>query len=198
MQIELTRGLLATVDDVDADWVRQWSWQAHVHPKDRTSYARRVDAGRAILLHREIARRAGLAIDGLQVDHINGDGLDNRRCNLRAVTATQNSVNYVHKRRRCSSRFKRVAWHAREGKWLAYVRQAKRAGESGSGKQHSAGYFDCEVSAALFADLLARDLHGVAASLNFPDVVATLPPLARITGDQIVAAIAAAAGRHPL
>lgn len=119
------------------------------------------------------------------MDHINGDGLDNRRCNLRAVTATQNSVNYAHKRRRCSSRFKRVAWHAREGKWLAYVRQGKQPGAVGSGKQLSAGYFTCEAEAELFADILARHLHGVATSLNFPELVATLPPLAQITDAQI-------------
>lgn len=270
MQIELTRGQVATVDDVDADWVLQHNWQAQ--RAGRTWYAKAKIGGRVVKLHRAIAERAGLTIHGMQVDHVNGDGLDNRRANLRVATATENMRHQTRKAAGKSSHYKGVSWDRRAGKWYACINvdgqhvklgrfdseivaaaaydaaachyfgvwaatgvavapaapspaPAAPAGPSTprkcgrassrylrtslhpSGKwsaqvkdaagrlHHVPGHSSDETEMALFADILARDLRpGAALRFNFPGVVATLPPLALITGEQIVAAIATAHG----
>ena len=82
--------LSALVDDED-EWVMQWKWYAMIRP--RTTYVSRLDvlsSGRktSYLLHRVIMRRT-LGNEPLytEVDHRNGNGLDNRRANLRFAPA---------------------------------------------------------------------------------------------------------------
>jgi hypothetical protein len=87
------------------------------------------------------------------VDHINGNGLDNRRCNLRICTPAQNGLN-SRPRVDGKSRFKGVFPHG--DRWRAKV-----------GGRHL-GLFDDEVEAAKARDRLARKLHGKFARLNFP------------------------------
>lgn len=148
------------------------------------------DVGDSTLsLHRAVAARAGLAIDGFLVDHENGDGLDCRRSNLRVTTGTQNQVNYRHKARGCSSQYKRVCWNTRKRQWEAQIQRPKTSGDVRRGARMRVGYFRCEVEAALFADIIARHFHGVHASANFPDVLASLPALHQITDEQLMAAL---------
>lgn len=78
------------------------------------------------------------APDGLQVDHVNGDRLDNRRANLRLVTQAQNSQN--HGARGGASLFRGVYWHSQRQRWMAQVKMA--------GKRHYLGLFDSEQAAA--------------------------------------------------
>jgi len=83
------------LDTPDYDWLSQWSWQLH----KPDGYARRtIRRGKrhygTLFMHRLIL---GLSTDDKrEVDHINGDTLDNRRCNLRIVTRAQNMQN-AHK-----------------------------------------------------------------------------------------------------
>jgi len=89
--IPLTQGKVAIVDAADYDWLNQWKWYAS--KEGRVFYAIRRDndcGGRDIKvrMHRVIL---GVPT-GLEGDHINGDGLDNRRANLRTVTKQQNSL----------------------------------------------------------------------------------------------------------
>lgn len=94
-RIPLTRGLFAIVDDDDYDDLSRYKWQAD--PSVDTHYAVRhatVVIGEPrikIRMHRVIT----CAPDGMEVDHINHDGLDNRRCNLRVVTKQENQRNRV-------------------------------------------------------------------------------------------------------
>lgn len=85
--IELTQGKRAKVDDTDYEELNKCKWRAcsrHGH-----DYARTGKAYASYYMHRLIVGAA----KGMFVDHINGDGLDNRRCNLRVCTREENGQN---------------------------------------------------------------------------------------------------------
>ncbi len=154
VEVNLSQGYVAIVDVEDAH-VLAYKWSAR--RSGRTVYAhrtvRRADGRRTSqTLHQFLT---GYAI----TDHINGDGLDNRRSNLREATVSENG----HNRRRDSdgqSGFKGVSWHARSGKWQALIRA--------NGPQRFLGYFATAGEAARAYDAAARELHGSFATVNFP------------------------------
>lgn len=156
-ELELTRGLVALVDDEDYDSVGAFKW--HVVGK-RTIYARR-DFGtdQYVLMHRAIIG----AVDGQAVDHVNGNTLDNRRANLRIATAAENCMN--RKRRSdCKSRFKGVRFCdrskcGRQDRWTARIQTG--------GKRATVGSFKTEIAAAIAYDCAAREHFGPFARLNF-------------------------------
>jgi hypothetical protein len=87
-QIELSQDKVAIVDDGDFERLKKLHWSAVKNKK--TFYAMRKDEqNKTILMHRLIMD----APADLQVDHINGNGLDNRRANLRLVTPRKNTIN---------------------------------------------------------------------------------------------------------
>lgn len=89
---------------------------------------------------------------GLQVDHINGDGLDNRRCNLRAASSAQNMRNRGNRRDNTSG-FKGVCWHKQSAKWIAQIGHGgtqKRLGNYASPELAHAAY--CEAAAKLYGE----------------------------------------------
>jgi hypothetical protein len=85
--VELTRGLYAIVDTADLWIVKQYTWYANV--KNNGPYAASRTGGQHNYLHRVLLDNPGDMI----VDHINGNTLDNRRCNLRIVTKAENNGN---------------------------------------------------------------------------------------------------------
>lgn len=103
--------------------------------------------------------------DGMEVDHIDGDGLNNRRVNLRIVTHRQNIWNRKKNVNPTSSKFKGVSLYKKSGRWVAYI--------AAHGKRRHIGYFDDEEAAARAYDAEARRLHGEFACLNFPGESAT-------------------------
>ena len=108
------------VDDADFAWLSRWTW--HLGAK---GYAVRFDTAlnRNVWMAREIV---GLKLgDRRQADHISRDKLDNRRANLRVVTAAQNSQNVPARRK--TSAHRGVCWDRSIGRWIAYAhRHGKR------------------------------------------------------------------------
>ena len=97
---------------------------------------------------------------GFEVDHVNGDTLDSRRCNLRVASATENRRN--RKKANGRSRYKGVYQRTRKpGVWCAQIVVAK-------GKPWYLGSFQSELEAALAYDNAARRVFGEFAALNFP------------------------------
>ena len=92
--IKLTQGKVALVDDADYSWLNQHKWYAAKYTNGKFYYAVRKSPRlgskqRTICMHRLILN----APNGVEVDHINGNGLDNRRVNLRRCTCSENSMN---------------------------------------------------------------------------------------------------------
>jgi len=112
---------------------------------------------KSLYLHREIL---GVTEPRVKVDHLNGDGLDNQRENLRACSTAQNNMNRAKRRRRSSSTYKGVCWHTRYGRFQAEIKL--------NGKSKFLGMFETEVDAALAYDAAAREHFGQFACTNFP------------------------------
>lgn len=144
--IELTKGKFALIDDEDFDLVSKFKW----HVSGCKNYA---ISGR----REKLIRMHNLIFGKMKVDHINGDGLDNRRENLRKCTNSQNMAN-SKKRIGTSSKYKGVCWCKRENKWSAYIYTNK--------KRKSLGYFKNQKDAAKAYDKKAVELFGSFARLN--------------------------------
>lgn len=141
--IPLTRGLSCLVDDEDFDAWGGVKWSASSHSGGRRAYAYRVVSGKTIYLHRLIA-----GVAGLHVDHINGDPLDNRRANLRAVSNALNAQNRHHKPLGRSGHSNIIA-HPQ-----GFVVRFRRFG-----KVHYGGFFKSLEKAVVARDQLARELE---------------------------------------
>lgn len=88
-KIWLTRGAVAIVDDADYDELMRYRWCLNAQGYAVRGY-RKNGVKHMVRMHRAVI---GDACAGLEVDHINGDKLDNRRCNLRVATRSENAVN---------------------------------------------------------------------------------------------------------
>ena len=151
--IALTKGYFAIVDAADYEWLSRYKWTALT--TGGKVYAIRNDHGKTVLMHREIVKPA----DGLVVDHISGNGLDNRRDNVRPCNQEQNRFN--SKPRAKKSPYKGVRYVEETGRWIAEITHR--------GRKYHLGTFDDERDAARAYDRKARDLFGPYARLNFPD-----------------------------
>ncbi len=116
--IPLTQGFSAMVDDEDYDSLSQHKW--HVSTLSWSCpyvrYAKRFVGRQSIFMHRQIIG----ALDGQETDHINRDGLDNRKRNLRIATRSQNGFNRGMQSNNTSGEIG-VVWHRRNRKWQAQV-----------------------------------------------------------------------------
>jgi hypothetical protein len=160
--IQLTKGFIALVDDADYERVSAHKWRALVDRRRGKVYAVRKTRGphhsrRSVYLHREILN---VTDPNVKVDHRNGDGLDNRRENLRACSTAQNNMNSGKRRDAQSSRYKGVCWHKRYGKFQAEIKL--------NGRSKYLGMFTDQIEAALAYDAAAREHFGEFACTNFP------------------------------
>ena len=147
--ITLTQGHEAIIDAADVPLVQVKNWYAAV--KSNTVYARG-EGGNATKRHRVFIHNVIMGNSkGLFVDHIDGDGLNNRRCNMRLATRAQNMRNQK-KNSRNTSGLKGVSFDKRREKWYAKIKLNRI--------EKFLGYFASpeEAHAVYFA--ASRELHG--------------------------------------
>jgi beta-glucanase (GH16 family) len=156
-EIQLTNGYKAIVDDEDFDELSKFKW--HVAPGYNTNYASYTNYDnykKTIAMHRMVM---GFP-EKLQIDHINGNGLDNRKSNLRICTRSQNKMN-TKKNKIKKFKYKGVAIN-KNNKHPFY-------GQLRFGKvRYYLGCFSTPEEAALAYDKKAKELFGEFACLNFP------------------------------
>lgn len=151
--IRLTQGYVAIIDDEDVDATRG-KWSVH-RPKKGGIYARRMTAGKLVMLHRVIGARMGLSMDTsvAVIDHKNGDSLDCRRENLRSVSWKENSRNIKTICKNNTSGYLGVSFHKPLQKWRAYIGHG--------GKLESLGYFETIEEAHAVRLKREKELWGI-------------------------------------
>ena len=156
------------IDIIDFKIVSQYRW--HCIVKSNTSYARTHIYNPPNVIHHSILMHRLLieipTNSKLMIDHINGNGLDNRRKNIRLATNIENGRNSKRPRNNASG-FKGVSWVNRDNKWLARIMI--------TGKRLFLGYFDNPEDAAKAYDKAALKYHKNFAQLNFPCIYTDLP-----------------------
>lgn len=155
-EIELTQGRVALVDDEDFEELNRFKWFAHRwrHGWYAKRNLQRVEGKRPFLsMHCQIMGK----ISGLEMDHRDGNGLNNQKDNLRFATRSQNMAN--RKPSPKSSKYKGVSWDTNKKKWVSCLRKNKIS--------RHLGYFLNEINAALAYDEAARKYHGEFAKTNF-------------------------------
>lgn len=153
--IKLTKGKFAQVDDESNLEVFTWHCTTAGYAARRQLKA---EGGyrKIIYMHRQITKAGDSLLD---VDHINGDKLDNRIENLRLVTHAQNMLNWDN--RRGTSIYRGVSWNSERNKWKAQIQL--------NNKNKPIGRFNTEIEAAKAYDLEAKKLFGEFARLNFKE-----------------------------
>lgn len=150
-KINLTREYSAIVDDEDFESISQFSWYAHLTKTKVYARRREGHGGPAFYMHKQILP------GNSNVDHRDGDGLNNRRMNLRPCTQSQNMANQS-KRIGTSSRYKGVSFFRRDRNWMAYLNK--------NGKRIHLGYHPTADAAAIAYNIEAKIQFGEFAKLN--------------------------------
>ena len=156
-KIPLTQGKFAIVDDNDFEELSKYKWHAN---KMGNSYYAKTSFGK------NGTKRIRPSMHGLilklkkpqEIDHINRDGLDNRKCNLRVCTRSQNQQN-KRPQKQCTSKYKGVSWYEAGKKWRAFIMLKS--------KHYYLGGFNNEIECAKAYDKRAKELFGEFARTNF-------------------------------
>ena len=149
-KIQLTRGLYTVVDEEDYDRLINRTWYAS---KSGNTFVARSDSPTRILMHRLILN----AENGIEVDHIDGNSLNNLRSNLRLCSHRLNICNQRTQLYK-SSMYKGVSWSKVAKRWHAYIKC--------SGVRSHLGYFDTQEEAAKAYNNAAITLFGEFAKIN--------------------------------
>ena len=158
VEIPITKGHVAVVDDNDYERISQYSWCYH-----GDGYAARgYNKDKRVVIEKMHHLIIGKPPKGMVVDHINGNKLDNRKSNLRFVTHQQNSFNSKKrippKKGVNPSKHKGVTWRNDRNKWRATI--------TIDGKRLYLGLFESEDDAAEAYNKAAKEHFGDYARLN--------------------------------
>lgn len=154
--IPLTQGKVAVIDFEDFEKVRSFKWYAE--RGRNTWYARgrnSASSPRTVAMHNVLLSEACHPID-----HIDGDGLNNTRANLRPASCRENARNQ-RKRKNCSSQYMGVCWANNRQKWQAQIKISSK-------ENLFLGLFDSEIEAAKARDAATKKYFGEFGRLNFP------------------------------
>ena len=151
--IPLTQGKVAIVDKEDYPALIRYKW--HAVKSSQTFYVRSRVNNRSMLMHRFIMNPP----EEMFVDHIDHNGLNNRKSNLRICTKEQNARNRQPNKRK-KGKYKGVHFDKARKKFKAYIKCQDRS--------LSIGYYKEEINAAKAYDKKAKQLFKEYAYLNFP------------------------------
>lgn len=150
-RIRLSSGRYTIIDEEDAKFLFGKKLS-----ESTNGYARININSKKLTLHRFLMK----AREGVFVDHINGNKLDNRRSNLRFCSKSQNGMNRPKPLwKKAPSVFKGVGWLKKNKRWRATIQL--------NGKQTHIGCFDSDISAARAYDIAAKKMFGKFAYQNF-------------------------------
>jgi hypothetical protein len=151
-EVQLTKGYVALVDDEDYELVCRHTWRAQVKKSGNVyavTHIRKLNGRQTTLsMHRLIM---GITEPGIQVDHVNGIGRDNRSSNMRACTNAENCQNKGAQKSNTSG-VKGVSWYKRDKKWQAFI--------GANGKGMHLGCFNTKDDAAAAYQAAAVKYHG--------------------------------------
>lgn len=125
-QIKLTKGKSAIVDDEDFEWLNKWKWHLHtssgkmyakrtIYPKNKNILPHHTRIKKDLLLHRVVMNYFGKK----DIDHIDGNGLNNKKNNLRICSHSTNLRNCKTPSTNTSG-YKGVCWH--NNRWEARMK----------------------------------------------------------------------------
>jgi hypothetical protein len=160
-EIKLTQGKIALVDDEDYEYLNQWKW--HAQKDGNRFYALRTPplnsiaktGSKVIRMHRIIMNTPG----GLEVDHIDHNGLNNQKHNMRNCTKKQNTQNMAKRINKIG--FIGVSFRKERNRFVAYV------SDNIEGRKKHLGYYKTAIDAAKVRDIAAKQYYGEFANLNF-------------------------------
>jgi len=144
------------IDDEDYAAAARSKWSA-IKARDKFYVVGRSVSEGGISLHRFLMGRPA----GLTIDHIDGNGLNNQRCNLRVCTMGENARNRGKQKNGFLSKYIGVKYYYKSKRFIARIKINR--------KEIYIGSFDTEEEAAVARDTFAIRLHGEFARLNFPN-----------------------------
>lgn len=164
--IPLTQGKFTMVDDEDYEAMNSFKWYAHRNRRNWYAARNVTDAnGKPGLLHMHIMIMPGHK----NIDHLDTDGLNNTRNNLRPATHSENGMNQRKQLRKTYSKFKGVTWAKKDHVWVVQLQLTS----DGVKRKFWVGSFHNEIEAAAAYDRMAVKLFGAFARLNFPNAIPT-------------------------
>ena len=154
-RISLSRGKFALVDNINYEYLNQWKWYYNngYAARDQRNLITKKDT--RIYMHRIIMK----AKKSENIDHVNHNGIDNQKRNLRKSTHEQNMHN-MKSNKNSTSQYKGVCWAKNNKKWKVQINY--------NNKHIYLGYYTNEKVAAKVYDKAAIKLHKEFAYLNFP------------------------------
>ena len=155
-EINLTQGKVAIVDDEDYEKLSKYKWGYNSYGYAKRNFTQKDGTRRQVYMHAFIIGK----INGLEIDHINNNPLDNRRCNLRHVTHQENCINRKSLHR--SSEYKGVYRNKNDKVWRSQI--------TIRGKLYDLGGYESEKDAAWVYNVWAESFFGKYAKLNVLEI----------------------------